>query len=79
MALEQIVLSAAGFFAAFYLKSLADSSRQVSESIKELNERVATVIERTETHANEIQILRLRQDDLIVDVAKLSAHNKIPQ
>ena len=72
MNLEQIVLSGAGFFAAFYLKSLADSSKEVSRSIKELNERVATVIERTETHAAEIQNLRLRQDDLIVDVARLS-------
>jgi hypothetical protein len=74
MELFDIVVSVAGFFAAYYVKQLSDSIREAVDSIKDLNSKVAVVIERTETHGHEIQILREKHDNMASDVAHIKAH-----
>jgi FtsZ-binding cell division protein ZapB len=76
MELFDIVVSVAGFFSAYYVKQLSESIREAVTSIKDLNQKVAVIIERTETHSHEIQILREKQDNLQSDVAHIKAHLK---
>lgn len=74
MELFDIVVSVAGFFSAYYVKQLSDSIREAVDAIKDLNQKVAVVIERTETHGHEIQILREKHDNIASDVAHIKAH-----
>lgn len=74
MELFDIVISVAGFFSAYYVKQLSDSIREAVSSIKDLNSKVAVIIERTETHGHEIQILREKHDNIASDVAHIKAH-----
>lgn len=74
--LFDIIVSIAGFFSAYYVRQLSDSIKEAVSSIKDLNQKVAVVIERTETHGHEIQILREKQDNLQSDVAHIKAHIK---
>lgn len=74
MELFDIVISVAGFFSAYYVKQLSDSIREAVSSIKDLNSKVAVIIERTETHGHEIQILREKHDTIASDVAHIKAH-----
>jgi FtsZ-binding cell division protein ZapB len=74
--LFDIAVSIAGFFSAYYVKQLADAIKEAVQSIKDLNQKVAVIIERTETHSHEIQILREKQDNLQSDVAHIKAHIK---
>ena len=74
MELFDIVVSVAGFFSAYYVKQLSDSIKEAVEAIKDLNQKVAVVIERTETHGHEIQILRDKHDNIAHDVAQIKAH-----
>lgn len=76
MELFDIIVSVAGFFSAYYVKQLSESIREAVTSIKDLNQKVAVIIERTETHSHEIQILREKQDNLQSDVAHIKAHLK---
>lgn len=74
MELFDIVVSVAGFFSAYYVKQLSDSIREAVIAIKDLNSKVAVIIERTETHGHEIQILREKHDNMASDVAHIKAH-----
>lgn len=69
-----IIISIAGFLSAYYVKQLSDSITEIVSSIKDLNQKVAVIIERTETHGHEIQILREKHDNLSSDVAHIKAH-----
>lgn len=71
--LNNIVLSVGAFFAAFYIKQLSESIKEAVTSVKELNSKVAVIIERTEHHSNEITVLRDKQDNIIADLAHLKA------
>jgi len=74
MELFDIIVSVAGFFSAYYVKQLSDSIQEAVSSIKDLNSKVAVIIERTETHGHEIQILREKHDNIASDVAHIKAH-----
>lgn len=74
MELFDIVVSVAGFFSAYYVKQLSDSIKEAVSAIKDLNSKVAVIIERTETHGHEIQILREKHDNIASDVAHIKAH-----
>jgi uncharacterized protein YoxC len=76
MELSSIVLGIATFFAAYFLKNLSKSMEEITESVKDLNKKVAVIIERTETHGQEIQILREKHDSISNDVAQIKAHIK---
>ena len=69
-----IIISIAGFLSAYYVKQLSESIREIVGSIKDLNQKVAVIIERTETHSHEIQILREKHDNIASDVAHIKAH-----
>lgn len=71
---SNIVLGLAGFFGAYYVKELSHNLQQVTDSIKDLNQKMAIIIERTETHNHEIQILREKHDNIASDVAHIKAH-----
>jgi hypothetical protein len=47
------------------------------QNIKDLNAKMAIIIERTETHAFEIESLRNKQDNLVNDIALLKASIRI--
>lgn len=68
-----IAISALGFLLVFYFKQMNESAKEAVISIKRLNEKVAVVIERTESHQYEIERLRLRHETLITDVAMIKA------
>ena len=74
MELFDIIVSVAGFFSAYYVKQLSDSIKEAVSAIKDLNSKVAVIIERTETHGHEIQILREKHDTMASDVAHIKAH-----
>lgn len=78
--LFNLLIAAAGFLAANYLKDLSASIKDAVTSIRELNSKVAVIIERTETHAFEIDRLRTHQESIVEDLAHIkatiSAHEK---
>lgn len=76
MELANIILGVATFFAAYFLKNVAKNIEEITNSVKDLNNKMAVIIERTETHGHEIQILREKQDNLQSDVAHIKAHIK---
>lgn len=76
MELPNIILGIAAFFGAYYVKELSHNLQQVTDSIRDLNQKMAIIIERTETHNHEIQILREKHDNIASDVAHIKAHMK---
>lgn len=74
MDLANVVYSIAGFLAIYYFHDMAKSIKDAVKSIDDLNMKVGIVVERTETHSNEIEILRNKQDNLVADVAHIKAH-----
>lgn len=75
--LSSIILSVAGFLSVYYIRQLSDSLKEAVQNIKELNSSMAVIIQRTETHAFEIEILRNKQDNLVNDIAMLKATIKV--
>jgi sarcosine oxidase gamma subunit len=71
--LFNLLIAAAGFLAANYLKDLSNNIREAVNSVKELNSKVAVIIERTETHAFEIDRLRSHQESMVEDLAVIKA------
>jgi outer membrane murein-binding lipoprotein Lpp len=76
MDLSNIILGVAAFLGAFFLKNLSKNIEEITISVKDLNNKVAVIIERTETHGQEIQILREKHDNIASDVAHIKAHIK---
>ena len=76
MELSNLILGAATFFGAYFLKNLSKNIEEITQSVKDLNNKVAVIIERTETHGHEIQILREKHDNIASDVAHIKAHIK---
>lgn len=76
MELSNIILGIATFFGAYFLKQLSKSMEDITYSVKDLNNKMAVIIERTETHNHEIQILREKHDNIASDVAHIKAHIK---
>ena len=74
MELSNIIIGVAAFFSTYYIKQLSDTIKEVTVSVKDLNSKVAVIVERTETHGHEIQVLRDKQDNLRSDVAHIKAH-----
>lgn len=72
--LAQIIGAVAGFLVVFYFKELNSSVKEVVKSVQELNVKVGAIVERTENHTLEIEILRNKQDNLQSDVAHIKAH-----
>lgn len=68
---QEIIIALAGFFSAYYVKQMAQTLRDVVRSVNELNNNVATIIERTEHHGEEINKLRSTQEELLRDVAHI--------
>jgi uncharacterized protein YoxC len=76
MEVSDIVFSIATFFGTYFLNNLSKNIQEVTDSVKDLNKKMAIIIERTETHNNEIQILRQKHDNIASDVAHIKAHLK---
>lgn len=74
MDLSDIILGFATFFGTYYVKQLSMSINEITYSIRDLNQKMAIIIERTETHGHEIQILREKHDNIASDVAHIKAH-----
>lgn len=79
MELPNIILSVAGFFSVYYIRQLSESIKDAVENIKDLNSKMAVIIQRTETHAFEIELLRNKQDNLVSDIAMLKAQIKVKE
>lgn len=75
--LRSIILGVAAYFSARYLKNISEDISKATESIEKLNGKVAVVIERTETHSFEIELLRAKQDKLVEDVAVITTLVKV--
>jgi FtsZ-binding cell division protein ZapB len=70
----QFIVGTAAFLAVYFFRELNANVKEAVGSVKELNTKIAVVIERTETHSHEIVILREKQDNLQNDVAQIKAH-----
>jgi uncharacterized protein YoxC len=75
--LQSIIIAVAGYFSVRYLKKVSEDISKATESIDKLNGKVAVIIERTETHSFEIELLRAKQDKLVEDVAVITTMVKI--
>jgi uncharacterized protein YoxC len=75
--LRAIILAIAAYFSARYLKKISEDIGKATDSIEKLNSKVAVVIERTETHSFEIELLRAKQDKLVEDVAVITTLVKV--
>lgn len=72
--LDTVIYSSAAFFAISYFREFTNQFREVSKSIKELNEKIAVIIERTENHSTEISLIRKDQKDMLEDISRIKAH-----
>ncbi len=72
--LDHVIYSAAAFFAISYFREFTNQFKEVSKSIKELNEKIAVIIERTENHSTEIGLIRKDQRDMLEDISRIKAH-----
>ena len=75
--LQNIIMAVAGYFSVRYLKKVSEDITKATDSIEKLNSKVAVVIERTETHSFEIELLRTKQDKLVEDVAVITTLVKV--
>lgn len=69
-----ILLSVLGFLAVYYFKELSSDIKEAVKSVNELNTKVGVIIERTDSHSNEIMAIKNKQDNIVSDVAHIKAH-----
>ena len=69
----ELLFTLASFFGAFYIKQLTETIKTVSNSISSLNEKIAVIIERTETHATEISTLRAKQELIHLELTSIKS------
>ena len=74
--ITEVIVSIAGFLVVFYFKQFNDSIKEVVVNIKKLNEKMGIIVERTESHSYEIELLRTKNESLVADVAILKSRMK---
>lgn len=74
VSLQDFMVAIAGFLTVYYFKELNGSVKEAVKSVDSLNTAVGVIIAKTETHTNEIEILRNKTDTISSDVAHIKAH-----